>query len=742
MPGTARTAGAVTMILLLTGVLIAAGNTPEKPGNSNTSAPVNVKTDLKGGTDEPSIPQMINYQGILTDASGNPITGTRNITFTIYSELLGTVPWWFETQNNVLVTNGLFNVLMGSINPLRSVPERGDCFLEITVEGVRIAPRIRLASVPYAFNAAGLTSSLEGICRANVGSDLQGDNCITHVNLGTKSKAGDWHYNDSFNTISGGLDNVAYGPDEHGFATVGGGRNNAAEYDYATVSGGEDNSASDQYCTVSGGRDNAAEHDYATVSGGESNQASAKHGTVGGGSRNAVSGECSFVGGGSSNVACSASAAVGGGYDNRAAGRCAAIGGGATNHTSGFAATIGGGGLNYTGNYCATVGGGRGDSAVGDRSTVGGGGGNVACSAYAAIGGGQENRASGEHSTISGGYRNRARDIDATVGGGSGNDASQPGATIGGGQDNMGYGYLSTVGGGGYNVAEAEAATVGGGESNHASYRYATAGGGSHNDAADTSATVSGGYGNYASEPCATVGGGANNRSTGRLSFVGGGGDDMITANGNVAAGQWSTVAGGWNNTATGECATIPGGRTDTAAGVCSFAAGRGAQALHDGSFVWGDYNSGAVQSSAANEWRVRASGGVWFYTNSGLTTGAYMSASQNGWTNICDRRNKENFTPIDKRALLERLARMQLTEYNVKGQNPGYRHIGPVAQDFYDAFGYGETNLGINSVDADGVALAAIQALYGELQTARSQNQELVKRIESLEAKLAESRR
>ena len=52
---------------------------------------------------------------------------------------------------------------------------------------------------------------------------------------------------------------------------------------------------------------------------------------------------------------------------------------------------------------------------------------------------------------------------------------------------------------------------------------------------------------------------------------------------------------------------------------------------------------------------------------------------------------------------------------WNLKSQDPAIRHIGPMAQDFYAAFNVGEDDKHINSVDADGVALAAIQGLNRE---------------------------
>ena len=55
----------------------------------------------------------------------------------------------------------------------------------------------------------------------------------------------------------------------------------------------------------------------------------------------------------------------------------------------------------------------------------------------------------------------------------------------------------------------------------------------------------------------------------------------------------------------------------------------------------------------------------------------------------------------------------MPIATWNWKSQDASIRHMGPMAQDFHAAFGLGETPKGISTVDADGVALAAIQGLH-----------------------------
>jgi hypothetical protein len=99
----------------------------------------------------------------------------------------------------------------------------------------------------------------------------------------------------------------------------------------------------------------------------------------------------------------------------------------------------------------------------------------------------------------------------------------------------------------------------------------------------------------------------------------------------------------------------------------------------------------------------------VSFFPSGGGTCG--LSNGALGWACSSDRNLKENFTEIDKKDLLENLDEMPVTKWNVKGSS--IAHIGPTAQDFYSAFKVGEDDTHINTVDAQGVSLAAIQALY-----------------------------
>jgi hypothetical protein len=126
----------------------------------------------------------------------------------------------------------------------------------------------------------------------------------------------------------------------------------------------------------------------------------------------------------------------------------------------------------------------------------------------------------------------------------------------------------------------------------------------------------------------------------------------------------------------------------------------------------------------------VRATGGVSFYTSwpsGGIPSGCHLAAGSGSWDCTSDRNTKEDFAPVDRQALLRRLAGIPITTWRYKAERENVRHLGPTAQDFRAAFGLGGDERHISGVDADGVALAAIQALYRE-------NQALKARVTALE--------
>lgn len=103
--------------------------------------------------------------------------------------------------------------------------------------------------------------------------------------------------------------------------------------------------------------------------------------------------------------------------------------------------------------------------------------------------------------------------------------------------------------------------------------------------------------------------------------------------------------------------------------------------------------------------------------------------------TLISDRNAKEHFAPVDPQAILARVAALAIETWNYKGQDPAVRHLGPMAQDFSAAFGVGQDDRHIHPLDANGVALAAIQGLHRLLQSQHAQIQALTAELTALQA-------
>jgi hypothetical protein len=122
------------------------------------------------------VPQIISYQGHLTDNSGTIVTdGTYQLTFKIWDAEVEGTEKWSEIHAVVAVSNGLFNVFLGSVTTLPdSVFNQPNRWLGISLGDEEILPRTKLTSVPYAYNAQSLKLSptdVPEICNeANKGS--------------------------------------------------------------------------------------------------------------------------------------------------------------------------------------------------------------------------------------------------------------------------------------------------------------------------------------------------------------------------------------------------------------------------------------------------------------------------------------------------------------------------------------------------------------------------------------------
>jgi len=104
-----------------------------------------------------TVPTVLNYQGTLRDAEGNPLSGYHNITFRIYDDVTAPIAdaIWMEEHISVTVRSGHFSVLLGNMNPIPPAYfTDSDRFIGVMVAPYdEMVPRQRFASVPYAMYA-------------------------------------------------------------------------------------------------------------------------------------------------------------------------------------------------------------------------------------------------------------------------------------------------------------------------------------------------------------------------------------------------------------------------------------------------------------------------------------------------------------------------------------------------------------------------------------------------------------
>ncbi len=190
-------------------------------------------------------------------------------------------------------------------------------------------------------------------------------------------------------------------------------------------------------------------------------------------------------------------------------------------------------------------------------------------------------------------------------------------------------------------------------------------------------------------------------------------------------------------------------GLQNSASGQFSVAIGKNARtANRQGSVVIGDgaasFSSDSIYATANNQFVVRGAGGIRMITSAnanpanvgtrGQISGVEVAAGGGAWSSISDRNRKENFLALETGSVLTRLRSVPVTTWNYKTQDRSIRHIGPMAQDLHVAFGVGESNLLINSVDIDGINMAGVKEL-----DARTVGQD--SRISALEAENKELR-
>ena len=214
------------------------------------------------------------------------------------------------------------------------------------------------------------------------------------------------------------------------------------------------------------------------------------------------------------------------------------------------------------------------------------------------------------------------------------------------------------------------------------------------------------------------------------------------TASGSTAVAIGDATASGFEAIAMGSAAEATGsfsmalGYDVVASGNYSTAMGRHAHTNGKvGAFVYGDATPDASTKATANDqFAVRAQR-IWFGKSGDATattgryietsTGAYLS-NGGAWVSSSDSTRKHLWQDVDGEAVLGRLSAMPVRSWSYRAEGDSVRHLGPTAQEFHAAFGLGDTDKAIATVDADGVSLVAIKALAQRTINLQRDNAEL----------------
>ncbi|MFN0031083.1 MAG: tail fiber domain-containing protein [Flavobacteriales bacterium] len=121
-------------------------------------------------------------------------------------------------------------------------------------------------------------------------------------------------------------------------------------------------------------------------------------------------------------------------------------------------------------------------------------------------------------------------------------------------------------------------------------------------------------------------------------------------------------------------------------------------------------------------------------YGNTTNGNGAYLSTGGD-WANPSSRDLKEMFIELNSQDILEKISSLEMKQWKYK-QNKAW-HIGPIAEDFYEAFGLGLDNKSISTIDPAGVALVGVQALYARVEELKKETEEMTAVNEAMREKM-----
>jgi uncharacterized small protein (DUF1192 family) len=159
------------------------------------------------------------------------------------------------------------------------------------------------------------------------------------------------------------------------------------------------------------------------------------------------------------------------------------------------------------------------------------------------------------------------------------------------------------------------------------------------------------------------------------------------------------------------------------------------------GTFVWSDGSATAsadtFRNTANNEFAARATGGFRFRTNLTGTTGCNLPAGSGVFNCTSSKYTKENF--LSEGSVLSKLRKINITSWNYISEGNQVRHLGPMAEDFYEQFKLGTGNTSIGVQDLAGVSIAAVKELDDQLQLKNAEIERLQSEVKQLRTNQSE---
>lgn len=128
----------------------------------------------------------VNYQALLLDDLGDPVTGTVNLSFSLWDQAENGIELWTEDHLDVDVLDGVYSVSLGETVALTPNLLAGpSLYLEVTVENETLVPRQRLLAVPYAIRTSLAESVTDGsIMASSLGEPCNVDEVLIQTDSG------------------------------------------------------------------------------------------------------------------------------------------------------------------------------------------------------------------------------------------------------------------------------------------------------------------------------------------------------------------------------------------------------------------------------------------------------------------------------------------------------------------------------------------------------------------------------